>query len=461
MTERSDSAPLALRDVRRMFEGVVPPVMCTASPEGVPHVNYLSQAEYVDEQHVALTFQFFNHSRTNVLATRRAALAVDDPYTGAGVVMQLAYVRTDVKGPVFERLRAKLAGIASHTGMEHVFRLRGADVYRVLELRRVPGRLELPATASRRDVANGARVLSERLAGATSLAQLLDTLMGGLAELLRIEHAMLWLIEESRACLVLLASHGYEATGVGAEMPAGEGLVGVAAREGVPIRIGHMAKMAAYGRAVRGRAEEQGLGHVLSREIPLPGLPSPRSQLAVPLRLRGKVLGVLFVESQHDQFFSYDDEDALAMLCGQVAAAFALLQAAEGEAPQPPAPAQSPQTARTVPLALQGNPVRLRHFTQDDSVFLDDEYLIKGVAGAILWKLANEFVQRGRTEFTNRELRASPELRLPDVQDNLEVRLLLLERRLSERAGAMRIERAGRGRLRLCVTRPLLLLAPE
>src|SRR5262249_11456440 len=92
--------PLSLRDVRRMLEGVVPPAMCTASLDGVPHVNYLSHAEYVDEDHVALTYQFFNRSRQNVLATRRAALSIDDPYTGAGMVMQLEYLHTETSGPL-------------------------------------------------------------------------------------------------------------------------------------------------------------------------------------------------------------------------------------------------------------------------------------------------------------------------------------------------------------------------
>ena len=47
--------------------------------------------------------QFFNRSRENVLATRRAALTLDDPYTGAGVVLQIEYLRTETEGPVFEK----------------------------------------------------------------------------------------------------------------------------------------------------------------------------------------------------------------------------------------------------------------------------------------------------------------------------------------------------------------------
>src|SRR6185436_8630386 len=98
---------LSLIGVRRMMEGVIPPILCTASPDRVPNVSYLSLCEYVDPLHIALSYQFFNRSRENVLATRRASLTLDDPYTGAGVVMQLEYQRTETEGPVFERLRAK------------------------------------------------------------------------------------------------------------------------------------------------------------------------------------------------------------------------------------------------------------------------------------------------------------------------------------------------------------------
>jgi putative methionine-R-sulfoxide reductase with GAF domain len=445
---------LTLFGVRRMMEGVIPPTLCTASPDRMPNVSYLSLAEYVDPLHVALSYQFFNRSRENVLATKRAALTLDDPYTGAGVVLQLEYLRTETDGPVFERLRAKLMGVASHAGMDEVFHLRGADIYRVLELRRVPGRREMPAAAPRVDIAANSRLLSERMANCEDLAELLDTFLEGLGQLLRIDNAMLWLSDPAQAALTLLASRGYEHDGAGAEISIGEGLVGTAVREGVPIRVGHMMNMARYARAARERAGELGFPSSLKSEIPLPGLKEPRSQLAVPLRVRGRVLGALLVESGHDQHFGYDDEDALMLLCGQFAMAMSLMQPpAEREPPECPSP--SGDAAPAAPPA--GPPLRMRRFARDNSVFLDDIYLIRGVAGAILWKLMQEHLRSGRCEFSNRELRLAPELRLPDVQDNLEVRLLLLQRRLAEQNADIQLEKCGRGRLRLNVKRAVVL----
>lgn len=97
----------------------------------------------------------------------------------------------------------------------------------------------------------------------------------------------------------------------------------------------------------------------------------------------------------------------------------------------------------------------VRHYPADNSVFLDGDYLIKGVAGAIFRKLVAEFVGEGRDEFTNRELRLDPVLRLPAYSENLEARLVLLHRRLAERCSEIRLEKSGRGRFRLVATRPL------
>jgi hypothetical protein len=200
----------------------------------------------------------------------------------------------------------------------------------------------------------------------------------------------------------------------------------------------------------RAKAEQLGLQAAMADTIPLPGLAQPRSQLAVPLRARGKTVGALLVESENDQFFSYDDEDALTAIGAQLAQGLAALRTAELADEPLDAPAPAGSTPADSP------PLRIRHYPRDHSVFVNDAYLIKGVAGAIVAKLVRDQIASGRDAFSTRELRlAGGDLRLPEVQDNLGVRLLLLERRLAERDFGLRIERCGRGQYRLIASGPL------
>lgn len=449
--------PITLSGLRRMFEGVIPATMCSVSADGVPHLCYLSQVEYVDEAHVALSFQFFNRSRENILTTRRCAVTVDDPYTAAGVRLQLRYLRTEHEGPTFERMKAKLAGIAAHCGMEKVYHLQGADIYEVESVEMIPGRKTLQAPAPRCDIRAGTRAVIDRLSACQDMASLLDDTLLAMHEHLRIEHGMILLLDSARASLYTIASHGYATSGLGAEVPLDQGVAGIAAREGVPIRIGHMAMSQTYARAIRQRSQDLGLDGGLRDEIPLPGLADPRSQLAVPLKLMGRVMGVLMVESTREQHFSHDDEDALVSIAAPLALALSLLQPMEtpgDEAPLEPTP---PPPTLPEPTPAQAR-VTISHHAHTHSVFVDQEYLIKGVAGAILWRLLRCWQEQGRQDFSNRELRLDASLGLPDVTDNLEARLILLHKRLAERATPIQIIKTGRGRFCLVVQAPLILI---
>jgi len=436
--------------IRPSLDGAIPGAVATCAPDGTPNISYISQVEYVDGEHVALSYQFFNKTRQNVLANPRAQVGVVHPLTGATYLLDLEYLRTEESGPLFERMKAKLAGIASHEGMAGVFRLRGADVYHVRAIDEMPGDY-LPMPAPRRNLLAAARACSERISTCVQLEELLDSALANLETLFGIEHAMVLLFDEPGKRLYTVASRGYEASGVGSEIALGDGVIGVAARERAPIRIGFMAPEYGYHRALREAMAGTDLASKLETEIPFAGLKEPHSQLAVPIRALQRLVGVLYVESSQDLHFSYDDEDALVAVAGQLGMTIHALQAASEAGDEP--------VARTrPPRAASGTPLVVRHFGENDSVFLDDGYLIKGVAGAILWTLVRDYVHVNRCEFTNRELRLDQRIRLPDVSDNLEARLILLERRLTERAAPLRIVKTGRGRFRLTAERPLQLV---
>jgi hypothetical protein len=433
---------LTLESIRRCFEGAVPAQIATCAPDGTPNVAYLSQVHYVDSEHVALSFQFFSKTRENVLANPYVMVQVIDPATGTHFHLSLQYLRTETEGPLFEYMKARLAGVASQTGMSKVFKLRGSDIYRVLDIR-CAGPLEPEYVTKQTSRLPALRACSERLAKCADLTSLLDELLAGFRAHFDISHAMVLMLDKANARLYTVASMGYAESGVGSEVAMGAGVIGVAAQERTPIRISYMTADYAYSLALR-----NSLGEEAEKEIPFPGLAEPHSQLAAPIAIGGRLLGVLYVESQQKLRFTYEDEDALMALAGQIGFAMQSFEQNVEYLEEQPSAAHS--------SASSGAEVAVKIYPADSSVFVDGEYLIKGVAGAILWKLLSDHA-RGRSEFSNRELRLDPSLRLPDISDNLEARLILLQRRLTERCPFMRIEKTGRGRFRLAVERPVRL----
>jgi adenylate cyclase len=162
----------------------------------------------------------------------------------------------------------------------------------------------------------------------------------------------------------------------------------------------------------------------------------------------GQLVGVLVAESPERVRFGETDEAILGVVAGVVASAIEIDQAQERAET-----AAVPVVATPVPLPIAAaRATRVRFFDIDGSVFLDGDYLIKGVAGRILWVLLGHHRRDGRAEFTNKEVRLDLASELPDFRDNLESRLILLKRRLDEREAPIRIEKTGRARFRLVVT---------
>ncbi|SDD58049.1 GAF domain-containing protein [Ruegeria marina] len=423
--------------LRPALEGVIASIMATCDPNGVPNVSMISQVHYVDPERVALSYQFFNKTRSNLLATRRAAVQVTDPETLAHYRLDLEYEETRTSGALFESMKAKLAGIASHHGMAGVFRLLGSDVFRVTRIRQVPGPVMTPPP--RESLLAATRRTFATLDQCQDLEDLFDQVTICLERDFGIRWAIVLVAEGQGGPFYAVASNGYAASGIGAEVGSGEGVIGVAAAVGMPIRIGHMTTEYRYGEAVREAARINGIVGDEPCRIAFPGLAAPRSQIALPIVDDNRVVAVLFAEDDAIMRFGYEEEDALALVAGHLGARMALLRLTEDQEALEKLPDPDP---------AEGT-VRIRYFAVDQSVFLGHDYLIKGVAGAILWRLLREHRDTGRTEFTTRELRLDPALRLPAHAENLDARLILLRKRLEERCACLRIEKAGRGRFRL------------
>ena len=444
----ADSTDLTVDDLGPCFEGVVPAVVATASADGVPNVTYLSRVQRVDSERVALSNQFFSKTVRNLAENPRGSLLLIDHTTYEQYRLRIAFERTERRGPVFERLKADVDALAALEGMEDVFKLRAADIYRVLSIERV-------ATARRHPepepgpptAAPDPSVIAEmaaRLSRSTDLDAVVSTAVTGLAELLGYESAMLLLLDEEGRRLFTIASRGFEAEGVGSEVVVGEGLIGMTAARCTPLRIGNLRQMSKYSRTVRRSFEGGGL--IPERAIAVPGLPDVQSRLAVPAMALGQLVGVVVVESREVAAFTATDEAVLTVLASLIAAS---VEAERSRDRADEATAVTP--AHAAPPPASGPTTHVRFFEVDGSTFLDGDYLIKGVAGRLLWSLLGQHQREGRVDFTNREVRLDPSLDLPAFRDNFESRLILLKRRLDERNAPIRIEKTGRGRFRIVV----------
>jgi len=118
-------------EMKPAMQGTIPSIIVTCSKDGIPNATTISQAFYVDENHIALSFQFFNKTIKNVRENPFASLTIYHPQTFENWVMNIEYIRSETEGDLFDQMDMQLEAIASMTGMSDVFKLRAADVYKV------------------------------------------------------------------------------------------------------------------------------------------------------------------------------------------------------------------------------------------------------------------------------------------------------------------------------------------
>ena len=433
---------LRLSDLRDCFEGVIPSIIATTSADGVPNVSYLSHVEEVDDHHIALSNQFFGKTARNLRDNPQACVILVDAASGRQIRLTVTWLRDEAEGPLFDAMAASLRASSAQVGMADIMRLASVALFRVDAITAIPHPEGIePASAPllQPSLALAAETVA-RIAAETETASIIDVLLDGTRRLLDAPAAILFQHDPGRDMLVTLASRGYPRTGAGAEIARGSGIAGAAAALRQPVRVSDMSRVRRFGAAIRDTSppEEE------TRSIALPGLPDAQSQIAVPMIAKGALYGVLFAESPRRLAFRQEAAAALSMIGNHAAATLLIGEVLANEAVAAP-----PSAAPKLPTGS----FRVVHHTFDDSVFIENGYVIRGVAGRLLVYLLERYLIEGRVEFSNREIRLAPDLRLPDFKDNLETRLLLLRQRLEEKGCPVRLVRVGRGLVRLQLSR--------
>jgi hypothetical protein len=118
-------------EIRPVMQNGIPVLLATCSADGVPNVSLISEVYYIDPERVAVSFQFFSKTIQNVRENPHATLIVNEPGRRRWV-LDVDYDHSETSGPIFEAMDMQIEAIASATGMSGIFKLRSADVYRVV-----------------------------------------------------------------------------------------------------------------------------------------------------------------------------------------------------------------------------------------------------------------------------------------------------------------------------------------
>ena len=370
----------------------MPAVIATAAADGTPNVTYLSRVHIVDDERVALSNQFFSKTSRNLAENPRASVLLIDPVTYDEYRLTWCTSAPSGGGRVFERLRADVEAIAALTGMQDVFRLRAADIYRVLHIEQVLGRGRHDVAAGRCARAHGRRHGCGAAGGADAPAWAAAPTSTPWSA----PTVAAWpscSATSTRCCccstrtatrLYTIASHGYTAEGVGSEVAVGEGIIGMAAARCAPMRVGNLAADApstrrSVRRSYEARRRRSRTGDPGARACPAARArwPCRRWPGAARRRARRRVHRARLA-------FDADRRGAARSWSATVVANAIEIDRARERAAEPDARGRAGR--RAAPVGA-GPRTLVRCFAADGSVFLDGEYLIKGVAGRILWVL--------------------------------------------------------------------------
>jgi len=116
------------------MQSVVPSTMATVSVDGVPNLTYISQVFYVDDNHVAISFQYMNKSWKNISENPNISMILTHPVSIKMWKINLVFKEIQYDGPVFDNMDMQLTAIASMYGMADRFKLKAALICEVTQV---------------------------------------------------------------------------------------------------------------------------------------------------------------------------------------------------------------------------------------------------------------------------------------------------------------------------------------
>ena len=163
--------------------------------------------------------------------------------------------------------------------------------------------------------------ISSEITSTLDLDEVLEIVLRAMDRVLGFAYSMILLKDLAVDVLRVAATRGYADEGVGAQVRLGEGIIGVVGERRKMMRIGNIGASMRYLKTVRARMEAAGEVGPGEATVSMPGLPDAQSQLALPLAVKDRLVGVLVVESRTPNAFDELDEVLLRIVGNQAATA--------------------------------------------------------------------------------------------------------------------------------------------
>jgi len=156
----------------------------------------------------------------------------------------------------------------------------------------------------------------------------LNSLLKSLEDYFQFKHSMILLADNDKEFLTVFASYGYREPGIGAKVRFGKGIIGTVAKRKKMLNLGNIIHSMGYMRPGNNIIDHPEYEII----IKLPGLTSPRSQVAFPLIVQDELVGVISVESESVNVFRKEDEEIISVIAEQAAMAIQKSMFFEAEA---------------------------------------------------------------------------------------------------------------------------------
>jgi PAS domain S-box-containing protein len=216
--------------------------------------------------------------------------------TGARILGKLELL--DILAGDFEDMRDSISEKIEFLGRQVEVRKQAER-----ELRRLNDELEQRVQEREQQVRTSTEV-SQEIAAASDLNELFRRVVTLIKERFNFYHAQIFRYDPALDAVVLVTGYGeagQKMLAAGHKLTMGRGVVGTAAASGQSILATDVTQDTDW--------------------RPNPHLPDTKGELAVPIKLRDEVLGILDVQSDRVGVLSADDRLVLEGLCGQIASA--------------------------------------------------------------------------------------------------------------------------------------------